>query len=138
MEVTESNVRTLFDSRADKDFDVQWYNGTVGAGGQNHQKTENCVRLTHKSSGIVKTAQTRSRLNSMKNAMEAMNAELDKQSTELNRSEQNAVRKMAVGSGERSDKRRTYRFQEGLVHDHESGKSSPVTKIMKGNFPLLW
>jgi protein subunit release factor A len=43
-----------------------------------------------------------------------------------------------VGTGERSDKRRTYRFQHDVVVDHVSGKSASIKQIMGGRFELLW
>jgi len=50
----------------------------------------------------------------------------------------NALRRDAVGSGERSDKRRTWRFQDGLVHDHITGRSAPVDNVLRGDFSKLW
>lgn len=136
--IGDTSTQSPYDHRRPEDFEVQWYNGTVGAGGQNHQKTQNCARVKHLPSGIVRTAQTRSRQNSLKNAMEAIHDELDRMSGKVVQGAQNAVRKAAVGSGERSDKRRTYRFQDGLVHDHQTGRTAPVERVMAGRFELLW
>ena len=47
-------------------------------------------------------------------------------------------RKEQVGSGMRGDKIRTYRFQDDIVQDHNTGKRSSVKKIMSGNFDLIW
>ncbi len=47
-------------------------------------------------------------------------------------------RKAQVGSGESADKMRTYRFQDGLVKDHVTGKSARVNDVMAGGFDLLW
>jgi peptide chain release factor 1 len=47
-------------------------------------------------------------------------------------------RRAQVGSGMRGDKIRTYRFQDDVVQDHNSGKKSSVKKVMNGNFDLLW
>jgi peptide chain release factor 1 len=133
-----SAAASIHDQRSDNDFEISWFNGTVGAGGQNHQKTQNCARVTHLPTGIVKTAQTRSRQNSLKNAMAALHAELDSESVKAKGLAVNGVRKAHVGSGMRSDKRRTLRFQEGKVHDHITGKSAPLDRVMKGEFRLLW
>lgn len=71
--------------------------------------------------------------------MEALNADLNKLGEAQELARFNAVRKTAVGTGERSDKRRTYRFQEGKVHDHLTGKSCPIEAVMKkGEFERLW
>jgi peptide chain release factor 1 len=51
---------------------------------------------------------------------------------------QSAERKAQTGSGMRGDKIRTYRFQDDIVKDHNSGKSASVDKVMAGNFNLLW
>jgi len=43
-----------------------------------------------------------------------------------------------MGSGERGDKIRTYRFQDNIVKDHNTGKQAQTDKVMAGNFQLLW
>ena len=52
--------------------------------------------------------------------------------------ENSGIRKLQVGSGMRGDKRRTYRFQDNSVTDHETGKSARADKVLNGNFDLLW
>jgi peptide chain release factor 1 len=47
-------------------------------------------------------------------------------------------RKQQVGSGERGDKIRTYRFQDDRVQDHRNSKTVSVKKVMSGNIDLLW
>ncbi len=47
-------------------------------------------------------------------------------------------RKQQVGSGMRGDKIRTYRFQDDVVKDHLTNKTSSVKKVLAGNFDLLW
>lgn len=47
-------------------------------------------------------------------------------------------RKQQVGSGERGDKIRTYRFQDDRVQDHRTNKTASVKKVMSGNFDLMW
>jgi len=47
-------------------------------------------------------------------------------------------RKTQMGSGERGDKIRTYRFQDNIVKDHNTGKQAQTDKVMAGNFQLLW
>jgi protein subunit release factor A len=47
-------------------------------------------------------------------------------------------RKSQVGSGARADKRRTYRYQEGLVHDHVTGKSITLKAALSGQISKLW
>jgi peptide chain release factor 1 len=50
----------------------------------------------------------------------------------------NGERADQIGCGSRADKRRTYRFQDGLVTDHETGKTASARKVMRGEMDLLW
>ncbi len=47
-------------------------------------------------------------------------------------------RKRQVGSGQRGDKIRTYRFQDDVVHDHLTGKRAKCSQVLKGNVDHLW
>lgn len=121
----------------DSDFKIEWYSGT-GAGGQHRNKHQNSCRITHIQTGLVATAQCRSRINSLEQAKAALLEQL----SNIDRSDHHngvaANRKKQVGSGMRGDKIRTYRFQDDIVKDHNSDTSATVTKVMKGNFDLLW
>lgn len=128
---------SIYDRREPDDFEVSWFSGT-GCGGQHRNKHQNSARVRHIPSGVVRTAQTRSRENSLKDAMDAILAELDRLAGRDASTAENAIRRAAVGSGERSDKRRTYRFQEGRVHDHQTGRSALVDRVMSGDFSALW
>lgn len=121
----------------DSDLRIEWYSGT-GAGGQHRNKHQNSCRITHIPSGIVATAQCRSRENSLAEARSAIvarvNEQVKKQFTDglaQNRREQ-------VGSGMRGDKIRTYRFQDDRVQDHVTSKTASTKKVLQGNFDLLW
>lgn len=133
----QASVVTKFDQRSETDFSVSWYSGS-GAGGQNRNKVQCCVRMTHLPTGIVRTAQTRSRQNSFDNAQAEINQELDRLSGYAADEMANGVRRGQVGSGERSDKRRTIRFQDDLVKDHVTGKSMTATDFMKGKMDKMW
>lgn len=121
----------------DRDLKIEWYSGT-GAGGQNRNKVKCSCRLTHVTTGIVRTAQTRSRENSFKLAYD----DLTKAITEGHKSKSltliNFKRKENIGSGMRGDKRRTYRFQDNKTIDHITGKSGRTTDIIAGMIDLLW
>lgn len=119
------------------DFRLEWYSGS-GSGGQHRNKHMNSARIVHLPTGTVRTAQTRSRENSRQSAMEALLAELDRRAAEEGGARENGDRRSQLGSGERSDKRRTYRFQDGRVTDHATGASAPCAAVMAGGFPLLW
>ena len=121
----------------EKDFIIEWYSGT-GAGGQHRNKHQNSARITHIASGIVATAQTRSRVSSLAEATAAILAKLNSGASVEERIAASSTRKNQTGSGMRGDKSRTYRFQEDQVKDHVTGKSGSITKVMSGNFEILW
>ena len=126
-----------FRQRETSDFQVSFFSGT-GPGGQNRNKVQASARITHLPTGLVRTAQTRSRENSVRLAMEALMLDLDQggeRSLEQDRREQ---RRDQMGSGERGDKRRTYRFQDDQVQDHQTGKRARASKVMAGHFEALW
>jgi peptide chain release factor 1 len=121
----------------ERDFKVEWYSGT-GAGGQHRNKHQNSCRITHIPTGTVATAQHRSRENSLKEAQEAVLARLNRRAEGQIASEEERLRKAQVGSGQRGDKFRTYRFQDGSVKDVRSGRQASIEKVMSGRFDLLW
>jgi protein subunit release factor A len=122
-------------ARSDGDFLVEWYSGT-GCGGQYRNKHQNSCRLTHVPTGIIQTAQCRSRQNSLNEAKMNLIKLLDGRAG--NNAMLAADRRAQVGSGMRGDKVRTYRFQDNIVKDHVTGKSAPVDRVMSGRFDLLW
>ncbi len=116
---------------------VEWYSGT-GAGGQHRNKHQNSCRITHLPSGVVATAQCRSRQNSFEQAMSAIQNAVDKSVERQYNNNIASNRKSQVGSGMRGDKIRTYRFQDDSVQDHLTGKRAKCSQILKGNVDLLW
>lgn len=98
----------------------------------------NSARLRHLPTGLVVTSQQRKRPNSEAEARAEMTSRLDALLAAEGAGAENADRSAQIGCGARADKRRTYRFQEGVVTDHETGKSGPAKKVMKGMFDLLW
>lgn len=120
-----------------RDIRVSYFSGS-GAGGQNRNKVQACCRLTHVPTGITKTAQTRSRENSYRLASEALREELSRLHASARAAAENGVRRHQVGSGERSDKRRTYRFQEDRVLDHVTGRRATCSEVMSGAWHRLW
>lgn len=119
------------------DLKIEWYSGT-GAGGQHRNKHQNSCRITHLPSGLVATAQTRSRQNSYNLALSEIQKQVDNHCQRNYNSHIASTRKDQVGSGMRGDKIRTYRFQDDRVQDHVTGKTASTKRVLQGNFNLLW
>lgn len=123
--------------RSESEFKIEWYSGT-GKGGQHRNKHQNCCRLIHLPTGLIQTAAGRERTSNLRQAQEDINRRLDEAEATVAYSGQAAFRKDQVGSGQRGDKRRTYRFQEDQVWDDRTGKTARLSAVMKGQFDLLW
>lgn len=95
-------------------------------------------RVKHIPTGIVATAQTRSRKTSLQQAMDDLQRRLTKSSAIANHSAENSIRKNQVGSGQRSDKIRTIQFQNNRAVDHKTDKKCTAEQYMRGGMYLLW
>lgn len=100
------------------DLRVDTYRAS-GAGGQHVNKTDSAVRLTHLPTGIVVECQDeRSQHKNRARAMSLLQAKLESSAEEQAASEQAEQRRNLVGTGDRSDRIRTYNFPQGRVTDH--------------------
>lgn len=116
------------------DLEIDTYRAS-GAGGQHVNKTESAIRITHKPSGIVVACQNeRSQHKNRDMAMKMLRSKL----YDIKIMEQNskiaAERKSQVGTGDRSERIRTYNYPQGRVTDHRIGLTiQQLPSIMNGN-----
>jgi peptide chain release factor 1 len=118
----------------DSDLRIDVYK-SAGAGGQSVQKNATAVRITHIPTGMVVACQDeRSQLQNKMRAMSILRARLYQAEEEKRRSEQEEARRSQVGTGERSEKIRTYNYPQNRVTDHRIGVSSyNLPGVMEGN-----
>ncbi len=110
-----------------------------GAGGQHVNKTDSAIRITHIPSGIVvECQQERSQHKNKARALSLLQARLLEQEQDRQTSETAESRRLQVGSGDRSQRIRTYNFPQGRVSDHRINLTLyKLEEILAGNLDLL-
>ena len=122
----------------DKDIRIDTFRAS-GSGGQHVNKTDSAVRITHLPSGIVVTSSEKSQHVNRDKAMKNLRVRLydmQRQAKDLARADS---RKSQVGSGDRSERIRTYNFPQGRVTDHRIGLTlHSLPQILEGDLnPML-
>ena len=110
-----------------------------GAGGQHVNKTDSAIRITHLPTGIVVECQDdRSQHRNKARAMSVLAARIKDQQTRAQQAKEAATRKSLVGSGDRSERIRTYNFPQGRVTDHRINLTLyKIAAIMDGDLVEL-
>jgi peptide chain release factor 1 len=121
-----------------KDLQIDTFRAS-GAGGQHVNKTESAIRITHLPTGLVVECQDeRSQYKNKDKAMKVLRSRLYEMEREKQESAEAAARRSQVGSGDRSERIRTYNFPQGRVTDHRIGLTLyKIESIMDGSLDEL-
>ena len=132
-------VETVNIDIKESDLKIDVYHSS-GAGGQSVNTANSAVRITHVPTGVVVTCQTeRSQLRNKERAMELLKIKINDELEHSRESEADATRKSKIGTGDRSEKIRTYNYPQNRVTDHRINFSiMSLDRVMDGDLsPII-
>ena len=117
----------------DSDLEIETHRAS-GAGGQHINKTDSAVRIVHKPTGITVNCQDgRNQIANKETAMRIIKARVYDYYKQLKEAEEGAIRRSKIGTGDRSEKIRTYNYPQNRVSDHRIGLTiNQLDRIMEG------
>lgn len=120
----------------DDDFTIDTKRGS-GKGGQHRNKTDSMVVMTHKATGIKASIDGRCQHANKKEARAIVEQRVREYFEGIKNTKEINMKRDLAGSGERGDKIRTYRYQDGVVTDHRSGKKCQLKDLLNGRFEKI-
>ncbi|MBL3399475.1 peptide chain release factor 1 [Staphylococcus pasteuri] len=116
-----------------EDLKIDTYRSS-GAGGQHVNTTDSAVRITHLPTGIIATSSEKSQIQNREKALKVLKARLYDMKLQEEQQKYASQRKSAVGTGDRSERIRTYNYPQSRVTDHRIGLTlQKLSQIMEGN-----
>ena len=116
-----------------EDLKIDTYRSS-GAGGQHVNTTDSAVRITHLPTGVIATSSEKSQIQNREKAMKVLKARLYDMKLQEEQQKYASQRKSAVGTGDRSERIRTYNYPQSRVTDHRIGLTlQKLNQIMEGN-----
>ena len=117
----------------DSDLEIETHRAS-GAGGQHINKTDSAVRIVHKPTGITVNCQDgRSQMANRETALKIIRARVYEEYARQKAEREGAIRKSKIGTGDRSEKIRTYNYPQNRVSDHRIGLTiTQLDRIVNG------